>query len=54
METADGGDFGGEYSGRSTQRATIAFGFSSPEAVRQICAIATEWTGTVFEAGALM
>jgi hypothetical protein len=54
METVEGGDFGGEYSGRSTQRAAIAFGFSSSEAVSQIGATSTGWTVTVFAAGALM
>jgi hypothetical protein len=49
----EGGDFGGEYSGRSTQRATIAVGFSSSEAVSQMAVTAAEWTVTVFAAGAL-
>jgi hypothetical protein len=54
METVEGGDFGGEYSGRSTQRASIAFGFTGSEAVSQIAVTATGWTVTDFVAGALM
>jgi pheromone shutdown protein TraB len=53
METVEGGDSGGEYSGLSTHPTTAVVGFSSAEAVSQIVVIATGWRATVFVSSAL-
>jgi hypothetical protein len=47
METVEGGDCGGEYSGLSTHSATIEVEGSSSEAANRITATAAGWNATV-------
>jgi hypothetical protein len=53
METVEGGDCGGEYSGLSTHSATIEVEGSSSEAANRITATAAGWNATVFVSKAL-
>jgi hypothetical protein len=54
METVEGGDLGGEYSGLSTHPTTAVVGFSSSEAVSQTVVTATGWSVTVLVSKALL
>jgi hypothetical protein len=48
-----GGDFGGEWSGRSTHPVTAEVGFTSSKAANQRIEATTGWNVTVFVSSAL-
>ena len=53
MEIVEGGDFGGEKSGRATHPDTAGVGSTNSKAANQIAGATTEWNASVFVSSAL-
>jgi hypothetical protein len=53
MEIVEGGDFGGEKSGRATHPDTAGVGSTNSKAANQITGATTEWNASAFVSSAL-